>query len=113
MESMSNSNSSLNMKKQELLKKEIIDKNLDKDAFLDFCMLKKENGDDLDNWTLDELRETIVEFSKIEVQNKLNAKSNNKKKKAYIKNEINEDDKMNEIEDQVKYGVISSFYFKN
>lgn len=101
---MNNSNNSLNLKKQELLKKEIIDKNLDKDSFLDFCMQKKENGDDLDNWTIEELKETITEFSKIEVQNKLNAK-NDKRKKKPVKNEKTEDDNMSEIEDQVKYGV--------
>lgn len=105
MESMNNNNNiSNNLKKQEILKKEIIDKNLDKDAFLDFCIQKKENGDDLDNWTLEELKETIDEFSKSDVQNKLNEK-NDKKKKKVIKTEINEDDKLNEIEEQVKYGV--------
>ncbi len=104
MESMSNSKSALNMKKHELLKKEIIDVNRDKDSFLDFCMQKKENGDDLDNWTVDELKETIAEFSKIDVNSKLNSKHENKKKKV-IKNQMVEDDKMNEIEDQVRYGV--------
>jgi len=105
MESMNNnSNNSNNLKKQEILKKEIIDKNLDKDAFLDFCIQKKENGDDLDNWTLEELRETINEFSQNDFQDKLNEK-NDKRKKKVIKTEINEDDKLNEIEEQVKYGV--------
>lgn len=105
----SSTNNSLNTKKQELLKKEIIDKNLDKDSFLDFCMQKKENGDDLDNWTIEELKETINEFSKIENQNKINQKNDKKKQKKVPKNELTEDDKMNEIEDQVKYGV-SLFY---
>lgn len=105
MESMNNSNSSLNLKKQELLKKEIIDKNLDKDSFLEFCIQKKENGDDLDNWTLEELKETITEFSNAEVQNMLNAKNDKKKKKHVSKNEKDVDDNMSEIEDQVKYGV--------
>ena len=104
MERLNNSNNSLNLKKQELLKTEIIDKNLDKDAFLDFCIQKKDNGDDLDNWAVEELWETITEFSKIEVQNKINGK-NNKTKKKCVKIEKIEDDNMNEIEDQVKYGV--------
>jgi hypothetical protein len=49
-------------KKQELLKKEIIDNNLDKDIFLDYCISKKENGDDLDCWTIEELESIINEF---------------------------------------------------
>ena len=33
--------------KQYLLQSEIIDKNYDKTAFINFCLSKKENGDDL------------------------------------------------------------------
>jgi len=104
MESKNLGNNSDNLKKQELLKKEIIDKNLDKDLFFDYCIQKKENGDDLDNWTIEELRETITDFSKAEIQLNKNDKQDKKKKKV-IKIDISEDDKLNEIEEQVKYGV--------
>ena len=46
-------------KKQELLQKEIIDKNYDKTAFINFCMSKKDNGDDLNNWTYEELSSVV------------------------------------------------------
>ena len=49
-------------KKQSLLQKEIIDKNYDKTAFINFCMSKKDNGDDLNNWTFEELSEIVQEF---------------------------------------------------
>jgi hypothetical protein len=49
-------------KKQNLLQKEIIDKNYDKTAFINFCMSKKDNGDDLNNWTLEELESIVQEF---------------------------------------------------
>ena len=49
-------------KKQNLLQKEIIDKNYDKTAFINFCMSKKDNGDDLNNWTYDELSGIVQEF---------------------------------------------------
>ena len=49
-------------KKQSLLQKEIIDKSFDKTAFINFCMSKKDNGDDLNNWTYDELSEIVQEF---------------------------------------------------
>ena len=48
--------------KQSLLQTEIIEKNYDKTAFINFCLSKKENGDDLNNWTLDELTEIVKEF---------------------------------------------------
>jgi hypothetical protein len=49
-------------KKQNLLQTEIIDKNYDKTAFINFCMSKKDNGDDLNNWTFEELSEIVQEF---------------------------------------------------
>ena len=56
--------------KQNLIKSTIIDKNYDKNAFFNFCMnKKKEGGDDLDNWTIEELNSVINEF--IEEQNKI------------------------------------------
>ena len=48
--------------KQELLQREIIDKNLDKTSFINFCLSKKENGDDLSNWTLSDLEAVVKEF---------------------------------------------------
>ena len=49
-------------KKQDLLQKEIISKNYDKTAFINFCMSKKDNGDDLNNWAYDELEAVVQEF---------------------------------------------------
>ena len=48
--------------KQTLLQTEIIEKNYDKTAFINFCLSKKENGDDLNNWSLDELKQIVEEF---------------------------------------------------
>ena len=50
-------------KKKELLKKEIVEKNIDQNIFINFCISKKQNGDDLNNWTLEELKEIIIEFT--------------------------------------------------
>jgi hypothetical protein len=60
---MENEINSLVQTKQELLKSRIIDQNLNKDLFLEFCIEKKQNGDDLDNWTVEELESTIKDFS--------------------------------------------------
>ena len=48
--------------KQSLLQTEIIEKNLDKGSFINFCLSKKENGDDLNNWTFAELQQIVKEF---------------------------------------------------
>ena len=48
--------------KQNLLQEEIIDKNKDKNAFIKLCLSKKKNGDDLNNWTLQELKNIVKEF---------------------------------------------------
>ena len=52
--------------KQEILKSEILEKNYDKDKFIQFCLNQKENGDDLTKWTLLELNECISNFIKAE-----------------------------------------------
>ena len=49
--------------KQALLQREIIEQNYDKTAFINFCLSKKENGDDLNNWTLEELTDVVNEFA--------------------------------------------------
>ena len=48
--------------KQQLLQTEIIEKNYDKASFINFCLSKRENGDDLNNWTLVELESIVKEF---------------------------------------------------
>ena len=60
--------------KQTLLQSEIIEKNYDKTAFINFCLSKKENGDDLNNWTLNELTQIDKNSSapKIKHQLKMN-----------------------------------------
>ena len=50
--------------KKDLLQKEIIDRNFNKEQFIDFCSVKKNNGDDLSRWTLSELKEVVNEFVK-------------------------------------------------
>ena len=57
--------------KQTLLQSEIIEKNYDKTAFINFCLSKKENGDDLNNWTFGELKEIVSEF--VSTQNQVQA----------------------------------------
>ena len=48
--------------KKTLLQTEILDKNYDQVKFVEFCLSKKPNGDDLTTWSLEELKNTIQEF---------------------------------------------------
>ena len=64
-------------KKQNLLQTEIIEKNYDKTAFINFCMSKKDNGDDLNNWTYEELTQIVKEFVKFHNQENNEIKQDN------------------------------------
>ena len=90
--------------KQKLLKNEIIDRCSDQIAFIDFCMQKKKDGDDLDNWTYDELNNTIKEFiSKINqkyinenkeeetITKENNTEENTKDNNKIYQNDVNND----------------------
>ena len=74
--------------KQEILKSEILEKNYDKDKFIQFCLNQKENGDDLTKWTLLELNECISNFIKAEneAQNQINNNNNNNNNYSYNPN---------------------------
>ncbi len=76
--------------KTEILKKEILEKNHDQNAFINFCLSKKENGDDLNNWNLQELKKIIEEFT-------LTQKEKENKIKEYQKN-INAENIVNSME---------------
>ena len=70
-QSIQKTNLDLDIKmKQNIIKSNIIDKNFDKNIFFNFCMnKKKQGGEDLSNWSIEELTSTINEF--IEEQNKI------------------------------------------
>ena len=60
--------------KTKVLKNEIIEKNHDQNAFINFCLSKKENGDDLNNWTLQELKNVIKEFTETQKEKEITTK---------------------------------------
>ena len=77
---------------------------------MDYCILIKENGDDLDLWSYEELEETIKNFRKNYSSKEIEDKQNYQKKKKIIKKEIDEDDNLTsrpqETDDQSeKYAV--------
>ena len=49
--------------KQKLIKEKILDQHFAKDDFFSYCMnVKPENGDNLKNWSIEELNQTIDNF---------------------------------------------------
>ena len=98
--------------KQELLKAEIIAKEYDGQKFLEYCINLKENGDDMNNWTYDELKSVVENFisdcnkesEKKEKQKNKETKEENKKEKEKEKKkkEINEENIDTEKLDETK-----------
>ena len=77
MESSINNNGEkeLDIKKQ-FLTQEIINRGYNTNDFLNFCLTKKQNGDDLENWPLEELKECVKDFQQ---------KNNNDEKSTSMK----------------------------
>ena len=75
--------------KKSLLQAEILDKNYDQMKFVQFCLSKKPNGDDLTIWTLDELKSTVQEFTSQFQNTNINTNLNiNNEKYEQIRNKI-------------------------
>ena len=84
--------------KQELLKAEIITKNYEGQKFLEYCMNLKENGDDMNNWTYDELK-SVVENFKADYDTKKEKEKEEKNK--IINQEKKEKTEKEEIETEI------------
>ena len=97
--------------KQILLQTEIIEKNYDKTAFINFCLSKKENGDDLNNWTLDELREIVTEFVSTQTQAQTETQ-NVEAQTPEVKAGENQEIKKEDIEKIEKFNAEESKNFK-
>ena len=80
--------------KQELLKNEIIAKNYDGQKFLEYCINLKENGDDMNNWTYEELKLVVENFKADYDHKKEKSKEQTTKEITHENNDkkINEDD---------------------
>ena len=77
-----------------LIEKEIINRNLNKNLFLDYCSTKKNFGDDLSQWSLEELQSTINEYVQYHSDEIKNFNSENKNFNSENKN-FNSENKIN------------------
>ena len=110
--------------KHQFLLSEIINKNYDSNNFINYCLKKKENGDDLSNWTLEELKQCVSEFQldqenkNISNQNKSSMKnflfSNNNSKLNNLNNPTpNYLQSINENIQNSNFGSQNDFYSQN
>ena len=81
-----------NEKKQAFLQEEIIDQNYDKTRFINFCISKKEIGDDLNNWSFEEFQNIVFEFI---IKENEKIVEENEKYKDYKKSKENENENLN------------------
>ena len=73
------------IEKQNLIKSTIIENNYDKNLFFTYCMNREgSKGDDLSNWTIEELKEVINSFRKEQDEKIL---KQNTKEKEYKDNQ--------------------------
>jgi len=110
--------------KKKFLSEEIVNKNYNSSEFINFCLQKKENGDDLMNWTLEELKQCISEF---QLQNKpknINTNDNTQPNKSSMKNflfltnnnnnnDLNNQNYLQSIKDNIQssnFGSQNDFY---
>jgi sorting nexin-7/30/sorting nexin-8 len=91
-----------NNSKLNLIKREITNKNYAKRDFMNFCLFKKKNGDNIDNWTMDELSSLVHEFQQSnspqeEIDNDIYNEENDIEDNYFENENENEDDKMNNL----------------
>lgn len=72
--------------KQNFLINEIMNQNYDPQRFSDYISNLKENGTDLNNWTLEELNQVVISFKKQEKTGTINKEENIEKEVENIKN---------------------------
>ena len=84
--------------KQKLLKSEIIENGYDQYEFIEFCMQRKKDGDDLNNWTYEELKKIIKEFITKTNHENIQDKNNKEtpKKSVELKDENEKENKQND-----------------
>ena len=71
--------------KKKYLTDEILNKGYNTNDFLNFCLSKKENGDDLAFWQIDELKECVKEFQlNVQKQNEINEKKTTTSMKSFL-----------------------------
>ena len=93
-------------KKKELLQREIVDGNYNKDQFIDYCLALKPYGDDLSQWSYEELKSAVNSFITYHQQEDLR-----EKQEQQMKNQIQ--DQTNQMQNQMNQINNINYYNNN
>ena len=69
--------------KRNLLQKEIVEGNYNKEQFIDYCLALKPYGDDISQWRYDELKATVDSFIAYHKQEELREKQEEQMKNHF------------------------------
>ena len=94
----------LNIKK-DLLQREIVNRNYNKEQFIDYCLAHKPYGDDLSQWSYEELKEIVNSFVSYHQQEDLR-----EKEEQQMKNQLQ--NQRNQMESQINQ-INNNINFKN
>ena len=83
--------------KRNLLQKEIVEGNYNKEQFIDYCLALKPYGDDISQWTYDELKSTVNSFISYHKQEELREKQEEQMKSHFQAQTNQMENQMNQI----------------
>ena len=97
-----NEQNELNRKK-ELLQREIVNGNYNKDQFIDYCLALKPYGDDLSQWSYEELESAVNSFISYHRQEDLKEKEEQEIKNQYQNQRNQMENQMNQINNNINF----------
>ena len=89
-------------RKKDLLQKEIVNGNYNKDQFIDYCLALKPYGDDLSQWSYDELKSAVNSFISYHQQEDLKEKQEKEIKNQYQEQRNYMQNEMRQINDNIR-----------
>ena len=90
--------------KQNYLRNEIMNQNYDTEKFSDYISDLKENGNDLNNWTLEELKTVVNSFKNQQNSGDINDKENIEREVENVRNSFI----LSQSESEKKYSIINN-----
>ena len=88
-------------RKKELLQREIVNGNYNKDQFIDYCLALKPYGDDLSQWSYEELESAVNSFITYHRQEDLKEKEEQEKKNQFQNQRNQMENQMNQINNNI------------
>ena len=91
--------------KKILLQQEIIDKHYDQQQFVEYCLTKKDNGDDIDSWSYKEMKEAVDEFVAMQKKEKEEKPKTEASLTTLIKSHTKDEEKDKVIENNISENI--------